>query len=271
MKQQRYCEYCGTLITSRAERFCSHDCANKARRENERAEKKTYTVWSCGGGVQSTAIAALIYKGVIPKPDYSVMVDTGFEKTDVMRYVNNVLIPNLATVGVTLNIVRTCDYTDQYLVDDNGYCIIPIFKRCDSGCKKLYTCCNDKWKVKVIRKWLLEHGVEQYESLIGISTDEAHRQRQAHKKYYSNVYPLIELDMDRNACIDYIAKTGWPEPPRSSCIICGQQSDGEWWKMRMTQREDFERACEIERQIQSVAPEVYLHRSCKPLGEAFKI
>ena len=272
MKEQKICVYCGKPITSRAETYCSRDCSNKARRENERSARQTYTVWSCGGGVQSTAIAALIYSGKIAKPDYSVMVDTGFEKTAVIEYVRGVLVPKMAEVGVTLNIVKTSDYAEQYIIDSNGYCIIPVFKRTENGNQKLKTCCNDKWKVKVIRKWLQDQGVEQYSSLIGISTDEAHRQRKAHKKYYDNTYPLIDLDMDRDACVDYITKiVGWPEPPRSSCFICGQQADGEWWRMRMTQPADFARACEVERQLQAVVPDIYLHRSCKPLAEAFRV
>jgi hypothetical protein len=34
------------------------------------------TVWSCGGGTQSAAIAALIVSGQMPVPDLSVIVDT---------------------------------------------------------------------------------------------------------------------------------------------------------------------------------------------------
>jgi len=34
-------------------------------------------VWASGGGVQSTAIAALIVLGRLPKPDLAVIADTG--------------------------------------------------------------------------------------------------------------------------------------------------------------------------------------------------
>jgi len=264
------CIYCGANYNSRAEQYCSRTCSNKHRREKERAERHTYTVWSCGGGVQSTAIAALIYTGKIPKPDYSVMVDTGYEKTIVMEYVRTTLIPRMAEVGVTLNVIKTSDYTEQEIIGENGYCIIPVFKKGEKGNQKLRTCCNDKWKVNVIRKWLLEQGVEQYTSVIGISTDESHRQRQAHKMYYNNTYPLIELGMDRDDCIEYITHTvGWAEPPRSSCIICGQQDDGEWWKMAMMSPKDFQRAVAIEKEIQKINPNIYLNRSCKPLQVVF--
>jgi hypothetical protein len=267
----RYCKRCGKEVKGRGI-YCSRTCANRDQREIERAERKTYTVWSCGGGVQSTAIAALIYTGKIPKPDYSVMVDTGYEKTAVMDYVRTILIPRMAEVGVTLDIVKTSDYCQQSLIDDKGYCIIPVFKKSDSGNQKLRTCCNDKWKVNVIRKWLLENGVEQYDSIIGISTDEAHRKRKAHKKYYSNTYPLIDLGIDRDECIRYITQTaGWPEPPRSSCFICGQQTDGEWWRMAVQHPEDFKKAVEVERALQQSCSNIYLHRGCKSLEVTFKL
>lgn len=265
------CIHCGAKITGRGKQYCSRDCSNKHRRIKEREERETYTVWSCGGGVQSTALAALIYTGKIPKPDFAVMVDTGFEKADVMNYVRGTIIPKMKEVGVTLNIIKTSDYIEQRIIDDNGYCIIPIFKKTNDGIQKLRTSCNDKWKVQIIRKWLLEQGVESYISLIGISTDESHRQRKAHKKYYKNTYPLIKLGMDRQDCIDYIVNLGWGEPPRSSCFICGQQDDGAWWRMAIKQKEDFERAIRIEKELQLINPNLYLHRNCVPLEETFKI
>lgn len=252
--------------------YCSRSCANKYRRIKERAERIDYTVWSCGGGVQSTAIAALIYTGKIDKPDYAVMVDTGYEKTIVMEYVRGTLIPKMAEVGVTLHIIRTSDYIEQRIIDDGGFCLIPVFMRTGSGIKKMRTCCNQHWKVGIIRKWLLSLGVKQYTSLIGISTDESHRQRAAHKGYYSNRYPLIEMGMDREDCIDCICNVaGWDEPPRSSCFICGQQNDGEWWRMAISSPDDFARAVEVEKQLQEVNPDIYLNRQCKPLSSLFNL
>jgi hypothetical protein len=76
--------------------------------------------------------------------------------------------------------------------------------------------------------------------------------------------------MNRDDCIDYICNiAGWAEPPRSSCYICGQQDDGEWWKMAMTAPEDFAKAVEVEKQIQQVNPDIYLNRKCKPLSTIF--
>ena len=268
----KHCIYCNKPITGRGELYCSRDCSNKHRREQERDKRHTYTVWSCGGGVQSTAIAALIYTGKIPKPDYSIMVDTGYEKSFVMDYVRGTIIKKLSEIGVNLEIVKTTDYyPEQSIIDANGYCVIPVFKMKGDNRQRLKTCCNDKWKVNVIRKWLTDKGVEQYVSLIGISTDESHRQRQAHKKYYQNRYPLIEMGMDRDDCVNYIKSIGWDEPPRSSCYICGQQDDGEWWRMAMLHKDDFAKAVQVEKELQAIDENIYLNRKCKPLDELFRL
>lgn len=221
--------------------------------------------------MQSTAIAALIYMGKIDKPDYSVMVDTGFEKSAVMDYVNSVTVPKMNEIGIDLSIIKTSDYVTQKLINDDGYCIIPVFKKADRGNCKLKTCCNDKWKVNVIRKWLLENSVEQYVQLIGISTDEKQRQRKPHKKYYANRYPLIELGMSRDDCLDCIKAIGWPEPQRSSCYICGQQTEGQWWRLAVTAPKDFSKAVAVEKSLQRIDKNIYLHRGCKPLDETFKL
>lgn len=38
---------------------------------------QTQDVWSFGGGVQSAAIAVMVVKGVLPRPDLIVIADTG--------------------------------------------------------------------------------------------------------------------------------------------------------------------------------------------------
>ena len=59
-------------------------------------------IWSSGGGVQSTAIAALIVQGKLPKPDIAVIADTERELSTTWKYIEEVTGPALASVGVTL-------------------------------------------------------------------------------------------------------------------------------------------------------------------------
>ena len=55
-------------------------------------------VWSNGGGTQSAAIAALIIKGELPKPDLAVTSDTGREASETWRFHDEVLGPELHQV-----------------------------------------------------------------------------------------------------------------------------------------------------------------------------
>lgn len=263
------CAFCDNEAAE-GKTYCSRACANKHRRIKEREARTTYRVWSCGGGVQSVAIGLLMCDGKIPKPDYAVMVDTGYEKTATLNYVRNTLMPILYEHGIELSIINTNDYTDNaYLVDD--YCLIPGFRfASDGNVDKFKTNCNQKWKVNVIRKWLLENGVEQYVSYIGISTDESHRQRKAHQAYYSNQYPLIELNMNRQDCIEYIKSYGLPVPPRSSCVMCAQQAEYEWYEMAYKNHDDLLRAIDIEKKIRKKVPNFYLHRSRVTLEDLFQ-
>lgn len=47
--------------------------------EGGRLSDKRFTVWSSGGGTQSSAIAVLILKRLLPRPDRAVIADTGRE------------------------------------------------------------------------------------------------------------------------------------------------------------------------------------------------
>ena len=50
-------------------------------------------IWSCGGGVQSTAIAALIIRGHLPTPDLAVIADTERELSTTWEYLEKYTAP----------------------------------------------------------------------------------------------------------------------------------------------------------------------------------
>lgn len=266
----KYCKECGVEFqTNRKPReYCSKTCSNKViaiNREKAKEENKVFAVWSCGGGVQSTCIAVLIEQGKLPKPDLSIMIDTGYEKESTMNYVKGVTIPRLAKVGVTLNIVKTTDYYDNDLFDRQGHLVLPAFKLLDGRTIKYNTHCNNKWKQKVTKKWLRGKGVERAEGWIGISSEESDRQHIAETKWYTNRYPLIELGISREDCLSIIEKAGWSRPPRTSCYMCPLQADAEWKKMREEEPEDFEQACRLDEYLRTKEKDVYIYRKLIPL------
>jgi len=252
--------------------YCSRACSNrstgprlsaKAREGGERP-----IAWACGGGVDSTAIAVLICQRELPTPDYAWIVDVGYEPRTTWAYVSDVLQPKLAEVGVKLHVLKTSDYTQNDLVR-GGFPTIPAYRKRDDGTiQKLHTHCSNGWKARVAEKWLREQGVHAVEQWVGISAEETARVRESDKAWIRLRYPLVERGLTRNDCTYLIGQAGWPLPERTSCYLCPHHSQGDWRRLAMRNREDFMRAVEAEREIRKTNPDIYLHRSGKPLDQA---
>ena len=263
---------CGKTFWSRrkTQESCGTQCANKRIAENKArklAELKCHAVWSCGGGVDSTAIALMIVQGNLPKPDLAFMTDVGWEPRSTWDYVTGVLRPRLDAVGVRLDVIKTSDYADNSLVDKRGYTVIPAYHMREGKVIKYSTRCSGPWKLAVAKRWLREQSVKRCENWIGIAADEARRAKDSGQQWFEHRYPLIEAGMTREDCLFAIGQAGWPMPPRTSCVMCPHQTNNEWRRMAKVEPEEFARACAIERELQRTQPETYLHQSCQPLAE----
>ena len=271
------CAHCGAefLSARRSNKYCSCKCANTAaanKRSSELLELDEKIVWSSGGGIQSTAIAALIYKGVLPRPDFAVMIDTGYESVKTIQYIQEVIIPKMAEIGVRFDLVPTERYYSADLFDKKNGLKIPAFRKNEDGSvSKFNTQCNNEWKVKVLHKYLRENGVRRCVDWVGISTDEAKRgNKSTGLKWIRNAYPLLELGYSRADCINVIQSLGWPLPLRTSCVFCPLKTNYEWLRLKYESPEDFERACTIDEGIRERLPNVYLHPTCRPLREVME-
>ena len=140
--------------------------------------KNRTQIWSSGGGVQSTAIAALIVQGKLPKPDLAVIADTERELSTTWTYMDAVTLPALASVGVTLHRVKKSKYAtvDLYGGADGNSLLIPAFTTQGDEIGKLPGFCSNEWKFRVVQRWATaEHGVKAATLWMGISTDETQR------------------------------------------------------------------------------------------------
>jgi predicted nucleic acid-binding Zn ribbon protein len=266
------CKTCNVGFESvrRSRVFCSRKCANifsANERVEERLREKLYMVWLIGGGVQSTAIAVLIESGILPKPDFGVMIDCGYERERTYSYMRNVIIPRMADVGVPVHMVDTLEYSSNRLTNGKGFVLLPAYRlTTDGSVEKLKTRCNLLWKVCVTDKWIRGRGIRNCVSWMGMSVDEARRMRPSKVKWNRNVYPLIDLGMSREDCLREIERAGWSAPMRTSCTFCPQQTDEQW---RELEGGDWAMAVDAENRIREEAPNVFLHRGCKPLEETF--
>jgi hypothetical protein len=110
------------------------------------------------------------------------------------------------------------------------------------------------------------------EQLIGISLDEAHRMKDARFRWIRNIYPLVDLGMNRQDCQKKLAAWGWTAP-KSACTFCPYHSDAMWLAMKQDDPAAWADAVAVDRALrthQGVAGfrgHVFLHEERRPLEE----
>lgn len=108
---------------------------------------------------------------------------------------------------------------------------------------------------------------------IGISTDEAHRMKPSRHPWAIHRWPLIERGMNRNDCIVWMERRGYPEPPRSACKYCPYHDDAEWLRLKTEEPEEFAEAVAVDYLYRELKGKAglrgvpYLHASRVPLDQ----
>ena len=240
------------------------------------------TVISLGAGVQSSAMAIMAAKGDLPPVDCAIFADTGYEPKMVYAYLD--LLKKILPFPIHL-VAKGNIKTDMLNSIENGtrFPTAPFFtKNVDTGKKgMLRRQCTNDYKIQPIRQKIRklcnvakgkhfpkDKYVEQW---IGISTDEAQRMKPARDKYIYNRHPLIEANLSRQDCLDYLKKNDIPLPEKSACIVCPYHNDAYWHFMKTERPSEFADAVEFDKKIRqgsrSIKDEVFLHRKCIPLDE----
>ena len=124
------------------------------------------------------------------------------------------------------------------------------------------------------RKLLKQHGAQRAIQWIGISLDEAHRMKPSRVKYALCRWPLIELEMKRYHCVNWLRNRGL-RAPRSACVFCPYHSNAEWKRLKEEEPQEFERAVRFEKAYQAAKASTvsapgfvpYLHASRVPLDQ----
>lgn len=225
-------------------------------------------VWSSGGGVQSTAIAALIVSGELPVPDCAVIADTNFEVSTTWDYLETVVRPALEMVNVDLHRVRGLQTVGLLSGAEKKTIVMPMYSPGEKRERRLPKYCSNEWKTRPIQRFLRQRGIKSADFWIGYTTDEMERCRvYDDSQRWNHRYPLIDMRLSRSDCYAIIRDAGWPEPPRSACYMCPMRNDSEWRDLKQNSPRDFGKAVRMERSLQEL-DDVYFHDSCKPLNEA---
>jgi hypothetical protein len=211
-------------------------------------------VFSCGGGVQSTAALVLAAQHLIP---YRIFIFANVgdkaESPRTISYINDTLKPYAKANGIQWIDVAWVDRQGRQrdLYDDiqeqQRSINIPVYMPGGMpGNRK----CTEFFKIKPIATWI-KRNAPGCTLGKGISTDEPHRATPSRESDgYISAYPLIELGISRSDCLRIAADAGLPQPPKSSCWFCPFKTTEQWTRLRREQPALFDSAVAMERLLQ---------------------
>jgi hypothetical protein len=210
-------------------------------------------VFSCGGGVQSTACLVLAAQGKIPYRTF-IFANVGdrAESPATLAYICDHLKPYAAAHGIEWVDVqrKRRDGTPVDLYDHLHRPIrsIDIPVRMSNGSPGNRNCTTE-FKIRPIAKWIKANAPGCTLGK-GISTDEPHRATPSRESDgYTSAYPLIELGYSRSDCLRVAVDAGLPLPPKSSCWFCPYKTTSQWVEMRRTDPALFGRVAQLERHL----------------------
>ena len=245
-------------------------------------------VLSLGAGVQSSCLALMSDRGEygLPKPDFAIFADTGWEPPavyDHLDWLESQL--SYAIIRVDNGNIRENILQGQ-MPDGSKFLGIPAFLvNPDGSTGILHRQCTTHYKTKPIHDHLrnmLEIQPKrrapmsvQVEMWLGISTDEAVRQKPDREEWVTKCYPLIDLGFSRAQLLNWF-KENYPDRylPTSSCVGCPYHNDSVWKHLKDNDPKSFQDAAFIDQALRNVPAtrgaikgEAYLHKSRVPLIE----
>ncbi len=236
-------------------------------------------VISLGAGVQSSTMALMAAAGEIgPMPDCAIFADTQWEPQHVYDWLE-FLKPQLP---FPVHTVSAGSIRDNVLTATATGRFVSLPFHTEKGGLGRRQCTREFKLDPLIRKQRELLGLAKgqrvpkgvsVEVWIGISTDEAVRQKPAWNKWQQNRWPLIEKGMTRLDCLNWMEANGYAKPPKSSCIGCPYHDDKLWIEMRDNDPRAWADAVAIDKAIREQGPLrgmrvlQYMHRSLKPLDE----
>ena len=228
---------------------------------------------SLGAGVQSTTMYLMSCNGELPRADYAIFADTGWEPQSVYDHLERLKAMNeIPILTVSAGNIRH----DALNKAKTRFASMPMFTKEPATGKvsMLRRQCTREYKVEPLQKKCKELGAkakDPAEVWIGISIDEAHRMKDSHVKYTQHRWPLIERRIDRASCRVYLEKAGWLNVPKSSCIGCPFHSDSVWLDLKKNAPEEWADAVAFDRAIRQMPrlrDQTYLHYTAVPLEDA---
>lgn len=230
---------------------------------------------SLGAGVQSSTMSLMAACGEItPMPVAAIFADTQAEPASVYRWLD------WLEKQLPFPVYRVTAGSLEGRLTSHGKGAksgIPAFVLNPNGTDGfLFRQCTHDFKIAPIRKRQKEllkvSGASKVICWVGISVDEASRMKPSTDRWCENQWPLIDVGMKRQDCINWMIKHGFPRPPRSACVFCPYHNDIEWRRLKNDEPMEFERSVSFEIAFQASKKEQglrgipFLHSSRKPLS-----
>ncbi|AKA06648.1 hypothetical protein SAZ_32670 [Streptomyces noursei ZPM] len=233
---------------------------------------------------------ALSAEGILPKVDYAIFADTGWEPKAVYAHLGRLEREVAAPAGIPILRVSSGNIRNDALNPERRFASMPLYIRNPDGKEGMTRRqCTGEYKINPIKKKVRELLGYPYpqripkdvfvEQWVGISTDEFHRAKDADVKYMHNRHPLIDLGWSRADCVRYLTSLGLADTPKSSCLGCPFHGNAQWRHIRDTSPEEWRDVVEFDAAIRRgnaranaegnrLLGEAYLHRSRVPLDQA---
>lgn len=245
--------------------------------------KKPLRILSLGAGVQSTTVLLMMIHGEIEPADHVIFADTGWEPVSVYQHLSN-LEKLMNDNNIPFHKVSVGNIREDALIPDKRSATLPFHMiNADGSRGMIRRQCTNEYKIQPLLKKQRElvglaRGQRSKEHLattiIGISWDETQRMRDAAFSWLRNEYPLVDMRITREMCLEWCAKHGYALPPRSACIGCPFKSDMEWRRLKEEMPDEWNDAVEFDNAIRdpktkkiAMRSTPYLHKSAQPLEE----
>ncbi|MEI6282067.1 MAG: hypothetical protein WCP82_05035 [Alphaproteobacteria bacterium] len=248
--------------------------------------------------MQSTTIAHMVAEGEItPMLDCAIVADTGAEGAAFYEHLAWLKTGNVLPFPIhTVSAGNIVDDLEKMTRGERWASIPAWVKGSDGREAPIRRQCTKEYKIEPIIAQVREMvGFKPGQSFrhalkigpkapvptlvtqwLGISWDEKDRMAESEEAWIKNRWPLVEMKMTRQDCIQWLKKKGYPVPPKSACVFCPYTENQRWREMRDTQPAEWQKALEIDQLIAkgAVATDtragtqpMFLHRSLKRLKD----
>ena len=97
------------------------------------------------------------------------------------------------------------------------------------------------------------------------------RKKDARDKFITNRWPLLEEEMNRQDCIDWMKERGYKMPEKSACNMCPFHDDKYWANLKKNHPDEFADAVDTDVKVRNLGRDkeakLFIHKTCKPLSE----